>query len=91
MDAELAARLKSHVNVLAGLIGARYPKKPSTMEAAAAYIARQFEEMGDAVSRQRYLARDVEVSNLVVERKGAGAAMAGGPRAGAGYTGEITT
>jgi len=67
---ELAVRLKSHVNVLAGLIGPRHLKKPSTMEAAAAYVERQFGEMGDVVSRQTYLARDVEASNLIVERKG---------------------
>ena len=69
-EAALAARLKGHVEVLAGLIGPRYPKKPSTMEAAAKYIERQFAEMGDDVSRQTYLARDVEVANLVVERRG---------------------
>jgi len=67
---ELAVRLKSHVNVLAGLIGPRHLKKPSTMEAAAAYVERQFGEMGDAVARQTYLARDVETSNLIVDRKG---------------------
>jgi Zn-dependent M28 family amino/carboxypeptidase len=69
-DKQLVARLRSHVNVLAGLIGPRHLKKPSTMEAATAYVERQFGEMGDAVSRQTYLARDVEASNLIVERKG---------------------
>ena len=40
------------------------------MEAAAAYIQRQFSEIGDAVLRQTYSIGDGEVSNLVVERKG---------------------
>src|SRR4051812_12238612 len=69
-DAELVARLKSHVEVLAGLIGPRHPRKPSTMEATAAYIERQFSEMGDSVTRQTYSIGDGDVSNLVVERKG---------------------
>jgi hypothetical protein len=68
----LAERLKSHVHVLAGLIGARYPGKPSTMDAAAGYVERQFRQIGDEVFRQTYRARDLDVSNLIVERKGSG-------------------
>jgi uncharacterized protein with GYD domain len=67
---QLALRLKSHVDVLAGLIGPRHLKKPSTMEAAAAYVERQFAEMGDQVSRQTYRAGTVDASNIVIERRG---------------------
>src|SRR2546423_1067883 len=41
----LAARLRAHVDLLAGIIGPRHMRRPSTMEAAVAYIERQFAEM----------------------------------------------
>ena len=69
-ERQLTERLHAHVNVLAGLIGPRYPGKPSTMEAAASYIERQFVEIGDAVTRQDYDAGKAEVANLVIERPG---------------------
>ncbi len=52
----MAQRLKGHVEVLAGLIGPRHLGKPSSMEAAAAYIERQLAASGDAVGRQTHTA-----------------------------------
>jgi len=46
---QLEARLRGHVEVLAGLIGPRHLDKPSSIEAAAAYIERQFIDIGDSV------------------------------------------
>ena len=69
-ERQLQDRLCEHVMVLAGLIGPRYPGKPSTMQAAAAYIERQFVAIGDVVTRQTYSAGDADVSNLIVERPG---------------------
>jgi Zn-dependent M28 family amino/carboxypeptidase len=66
----LAERLKGHVEVLAGLIGPRHLGKPSSMEAAAAYIQRQLGASGDAVGRQTYVADGAETCNLIVERRG---------------------
>jgi Zn-dependent M28 family amino/carboxypeptidase len=55
---------------LAGLIGPRHLEKPSTMAAAAAYIERQFIEIGDKVTRQEYRAAETQTANLVAERRG---------------------
>lgn len=71
-DAEqrLTERLKSHVDVLAGLIGPRHLGKPKALDAAATYIERQFAEIGDTVARQSYPVASAEAANLVVERQG---------------------
>jgi hypothetical protein len=66
----MAGRLKGHVEVLAGLVGPRHLGKPSSMEAAAAYIERQLGASGDAVGRQTYEAMGVPTCNLIVERRG---------------------
>ena len=71
---EMAARLKGHVDVLAGLIGPRHLGKPSTMEAAVAYIQRQLAAGGENVGRQTYKAFGAETCNLIVERRGTGRA-----------------
>jgi Zn-dependent M28 family amino/carboxypeptidase len=66
----LAARLRTHVDILAGLIGPRHLGKPSSMQAATAYIERQFAKTGDAVTLQTYPVFGSQASNLVVERLG---------------------
>jgi len=70
LEHRLSERLRSHVGVLAGLIGPRHLGKPTTMEAAAAYVERQFIEIGDTVARQTYRVADADASNIVVERRG---------------------
>jgi Zn-dependent M28 family amino/carboxypeptidase len=67
---QLAARLRTHVDRLAGLIGPRHPGKPLALEAAATYIEREFQAFGDSVERQWYDAQNQPVCNLVVERRG---------------------
>ncbi len=75
-DEQLAARLRLTVDRLAGLIGPRHVGKRGSLEAAAAVIEREFEQMGDRVQRQTYRAGGArggalhEVANLVVERRG---------------------
>lgn len=69
-ERELESRLFRHVDVLAGLIGPRHIGKPSSIEAAVAYIERQFSEMGERVARNAYSIGSAEVANLVVERRG---------------------
>lgn len=66
----LRARLEMHVERLAGLIGPRHPGKPSTMEAAEAYVTLQFAEAGYDVERRAYDAGGVEVANIVAEIPG---------------------
>jgi hypothetical protein len=66
----LAARLHGHVDVLAGLIGPRHLGKPSTMEAAVAYIQRQLAAGGETVGRQTYKAFGNDTCNLILERRG---------------------
>lgn len=68
---DLANRLHRHVDMLAGLIGPRHLAKPSTMQAAVAYIQKQFEAGGDAVGRQTYRASAQDTCNMIVERPGA--------------------
>jgi Zn-dependent M28 family amino/carboxypeptidase len=68
---QLEARLRGHVDVLAGLIGPRHLDKPSSIEAAATYIERQFTEIGDPAVRQTYDAGPATpAANLIVERTG---------------------
>jgi Zn-dependent M28 family amino/carboxypeptidase len=67
---ELTGWLRTHVDRLAGLIGPRHPGKPAALEAAATYVEREFQNLGDAVERQCYDAGGVSVANLVIERRG---------------------
>jgi len=69
-DPQLIDRLKAHVEVLAGLIGPRHEHRPSSLEAATAYIERQFGVIGDEVTHETYSIGAIDVSNLVVERRG---------------------
>lgn len=68
----LTGRLREHVKMLAEVIGIRSVTTPANLAAAGAYIRREFEQMGDSVELQTYSADGLEVSNLVVERKGEG-------------------
>jgi hypothetical protein len=52
--AELQSRVRSHVSVLAELIGERNTARPSALEAARDYIRRQVVELGLAVVEQRF-------------------------------------
>jgi Zn-dependent M28 family amino/carboxypeptidase len=67
---ELTERLRTHVDRLAGLIGARHPGKPVALDAAATYVEREFQKLGETVDRQSYNADGERVSNLIVERRG---------------------
>ena len=68
--AELAERLRRHVDRLAGLLGPRHVSRPATLNAAASLIERELRESGYAVQRQTYLVHEVEVANLVTEISG---------------------
>jgi Zn-dependent M28 family amino/carboxypeptidase len=68
----LVDRLRGHADVLAGLIGPRHLGRPTSVEAAAAYIEQQFTAFGDTVERQPYAVGDQTAENLVVERTGRG-------------------
>ena len=67
---QLAGRLHTHVDRLAGLIGPRHLGKPVALEAAATYIEREFQNFGDTVERQSYDVGRQRASNLVIERRG---------------------
>jgi len=62
----LEGNLRSHVDVLAGLIGERNSRRPSALEAARAYITRQLGEVGLQVSEYRYSIPMREAVNLEV-------------------------
>jgi hypothetical protein len=68
--AQLQSRLRSHVNLLAGIIGPRYLGKPSTIDATTAYITQQFTDIGDTVTRQTYSVNNTTASNLIIDRPG---------------------
>ncbi|HXY34452.1 MAG TPA: M28 family peptidase, partial [Planctomycetaceae bacterium] len=67
---QLAERLRTHVDRLAGLIGPRHVGKPVALEAAATYIEREFQAHGHSVERQWYETQGQRTCNLVVERLG---------------------
>jgi len=67
---QLAERLHTHVDRLAGLIGPRHLGKPVALEAAATYIEREFQNAGEVVERQWYDVGRQRASNLIVERRG---------------------
>jgi Zn-dependent M28 family amino/carboxypeptidase len=62
----LEARLRGHVEALAGKIGERHVGRPGALHAAEAYIAGALAGLGYDVARQTYLAQGVESSNLEV-------------------------
>ncbi len=60
----------SHVDTLAGLIGSRHAGRPSSIEAAAAYVERQWREMRVEVIRETYPTEQGPAVNLIVEHPG---------------------
>ncbi len=73
-DDMLPARLRSHVEALAGRIGPRHVGARAALDAAAEHIAAALIGAGYAVSRQTYIASGVEVSTLIAELPAAGRA-----------------
>ncbi len=69
-DKQLIDRLYTHVDRLAGLIGPRHVGRPEGLSAAEKLIEKELSSAGDAVERQTYIAGDIEVANLIVERPG---------------------
>lgn len=66
----LEARLRRHVEVLAGIIGPRHAGRPSTIEAAIAHIERELAAGGEAVRHEAYEASTGLAVNLILERRG---------------------
>lgn len=62
--------LRRHVDTLAGLIGPRHDGRPSTIEAAIAYIEREWAGMGQTIRRESFPTQAGEAVNLVVEWRG---------------------
>jgi hypothetical protein len=52
--AEIEARLRSHVQILAGLVGERNSSRPSALDATRAYLAKQVTDLGLEVLEHRY-------------------------------------
>jgi Zn-dependent M28 family amino/carboxypeptidase len=69
IDRELAARLRRHVEQLAGL-GERSVRRPAALQAAADYVAREWRAQGHDVAVQRYTADGVDCRNLEVTIRG---------------------
>jgi len=67
---QLAERLHTHVDRLAGLIGPRHLGKPVALEAAATYIEREFQSLDDVVERECYPVEGRQAVNLVATRTG---------------------
>jgi Zn-dependent M28 family amino/carboxypeptidase len=67
---ELIHRLHTHVDRLAGLIGPRHLGNPVAFDAAAAYVEREFQCLGDGAEREWYDAGARQVANIVVSRSG---------------------
>jgi Zn-dependent M28 family amino/carboxypeptidase len=70
-DRQLAARLRRHVERLAGEIGERNVFRPAALAAAADYVEASFREQGYEVAAQTYDAYGVACRNLEVTRRGA--------------------
>jgi Zn-dependent M28 family amino/carboxypeptidase len=69
-QAVLQERLAAHVWTLAGRIGERNLWEQAALEAAAAYIERQFHEAGYPVASQEYAVAGRTARNLEVELRG---------------------
>lgn len=66
----LRERLRKHVDILAGLIGPRHLGKPDSLEAAAAYVEKQFEAMNLVPHRESYAVDTATVANIVAQITG---------------------
>ena len=62
--------MQAHVEKLAGEIGERNLWHPSSLAEAADYIELQWVSLGQAVHRQVYISRGMEVTNLEIELPG---------------------
>ena len=69
-EQQLQQRLQSHVEVLAGLIGPRHLGKRHSMEAAAAYIGREFAAIGCNPQPEAYMVGEMEAVNIIAQRDG---------------------
>jgi Zn-dependent M28 family amino/carboxypeptidase len=69
---DLAARLQSHVETLAGTIGERNVYRPKALAAARDYIEATWRGQGYQVSAQEYQVDGVTCANLEAGRAGAG-------------------
>lgn len=67
---DLAARLRQHVEQLAGVIGERNIFRPHALAAAAEYIRREWRQQGHSVSAQGYAVGDLWCENLAIEIEG---------------------
>lgn len=67
---DLAARLRRHVDALAGVIGERNVTRPDAYCAAAGYIRSEWRALGYEIAEQAYRADGVECANLEVTRHG---------------------
>lgn len=70
VDENLADRLRTHVERLAGTIGERSIFRPKALAAAAEYIRAEWRRQGHAVEAQGYAVEGLWCENLVVEIPG---------------------
>lgn len=68
--ADLAERLRGHVEVLASDIGERNVFNTEALDRAAAYIREQWQRQGHTVTAYPYTARNYEVANLEITLEG---------------------
>ena len=68
---ECTARLRRHVQALAGDIGERHVRRPAALAAAAGYVRREFEALGYLVAAQTYRVSGIDCDNLEVVIPGA--------------------
>ncbi|HSQ04705.1 MAG TPA: hypothetical protein VLN59_11745, partial [Burkholderiales bacterium] len=69
-SAELVARLRRHVHVLAGDIGERNVWRPDSLKAAADYIRSELARLDYEVVAQSYRVHDVNCANLEITLPG---------------------
>jgi Zn-dependent M28 family amino/carboxypeptidase len=69
-DAALSERLRTHVEVLAGIIGERNVSRPRALQAAADYIAQTWRDQGYEVIPISYPVDGVHCANLEITRRG---------------------
>lgn len=69
-EAAIAERLRTHVKVLAGVIGPRHMGLRGTMKDTVDYITHVLTEMGESVAREAYDVDGDQAVNLIVERQG---------------------
>ncbi|MGQ0664364.1 MAG: M28 family peptidase [Pseudomonadota bacterium] len=69
-DSDLARRLRSHVERLAGLIGERNVFRPTALSAAAEYIVAEWRRQGYAITPYWYEVSGLSCANLEATRAG---------------------